>query len=115
MLRLAEMYLIKAEGLARSGAPLADAKAPLETVMSRAWGEPHTADATSNEELLDEIYTEIIKELCFENGSDWFASLRFGKISEVKPTVTRISQYILPIPEAEITSNYLFGGQNPGY
>lgn len=115
LIRLAELYLIKAEGLARSGASLDDAKEPLEVIMSRAWGEPRTAVATEQAELLDEIYTEIIKELCFENGSDWFASLRFGKISEVKPSVTRISQHILPIPEAEITANYLFGPQNPGY
>lgn len=114
-IRIAEMYLIKAEGLARSGAPLADAKEPLEAVMTRAWGQPTPSQATSREELLDEIYTEIIKELSLENGSDWFASIRFGKISEVKPSVTSTDQYILPIPNAEIEANPAFGIQNPGY
>lgn len=114
-IRLAEMYLIKAEGLARSEAPLADAKEPLEILISRAWGVPMASTASSHEELLDEIYFEIIKELCFENGSDWFASIRFGKISEVKPSVTSTEQYILPIPNAEIEANPLFGDQNPGY
>ncbi|NGM61553.1 RagB/SusD family nutrient uptake outer membrane protein [Sphingobacterium sp. SGG-5] len=114
-IRLAEMYLIKAEGLARIEAPLDDAKEPLEAIMSRAWDTPTVSTATSHTALLDEIYTEIIKELCFENGSDWFASIRFGKISEVKPEVTTTDQYILPIPDGEIDANPLFGDQNDGY
>lgn len=114
-IRMAEMYLIKAEGLARSGAPLADAKAPLDTVRSRAYGTPQTSPATNTEELLDEIYEEIIRELAFENGSEWFAGIRFDKIMTVKPTVISTDQFILPIPEAEIMSNALFGKQNPGY
>ena len=36
-LRLSEMYLIRAEGLARSGASLSESKAPLEAVRSRAF------------------------------------------------------------------------------
>lgn len=114
-IRLAEMYLIKAEGLTRSGTPVADAKLPLETIMSRAWGAPRVSTATTPEALLDEIHAEYIKELCFENGSDWFANIRFGKISAIKPTVTNVNQYILPIPESETLTNNLFGKQNPGY
>jgi hypothetical protein len=114
-IRLAEMYLIKAEGLARSEASLDDAKAPLLEVRSRAFGSPQTSAATTTDELLDEIFDEIIKELSFENGSEWFAAIRFNKIKTIKPTVTSDDQYILPIPESEILSNPLFGGQNPGY
>lgn len=114
-IRLAEMYLIQAEGLARSGAPLEEAKAPLETLVSRALGTPYTSPAADAGALLDEIYEEIIRELCFENGSDWFASLRFGKIREVKPTVISESQYVLPVPESEVHNNILFGRQNPDY
>ncbi|MDQ8006215.1 MAG: RagB/SusD family nutrient uptake outer membrane protein [Pedobacter sp.] len=114
-IRLVEMYLIKAEGLTRSDAPLADAKIPLQTIMSRAWGAPRVSAATTKAALLDEIHAEYIKELCFENGSDWFANIRFGKISAIKPTVTNVNQYILPIPESETVGNNLFGRQNPGY
>lgn len=113
--RLAEMYLIKAEALTRSDAPLADAKLPLQAVRSRAFGTPQVSLATTKEALLNEIHAEIIKELCFENGSDWFANIRFDKIKAIKPSVTSVNQYILPIPESETLTNNLFGPQNPGY
>jgi len=114
-IRLAEMYLIKAEALTRSDAPLADAKLPLQAIRSRAFGTPQVSLATTKEALLDEIHAEIIKELVFENGSDWFASVRFDKIKTIKPSVTSVNQYILPIPESETLTNNLFGPQNPGY
>lgn len=114
-IRMAEMYLIRAEGLARTEAPLADAKIPLQAVRSRAFGTPQLSLATTKAALLDEIHAEIIKELCFENGSDWFAHVRFDKIKTIKPKVTSVNQYILPIPQSETLSNNLFGPQNPGY
>lgn len=114
-IRMAEMYLIKAEALTRSDAPLADAKLPLQAVRSRAFGTPQVSLAATKEALLNEIHAEIIKELCFENGSDWFANIRFDKISTIKPKVTSVNQYILPIPESETLSNIEFGPQNPGY
>lgn len=114
-MRLAEMYLIKAEGLARSGATLDEAKEPLLVIKSRAFGASQTSAATTTDELLDEIYDEIIKELSFENGSEWFAGIRFDKIMSIKPAITSVDQYILPIPDPEILSNALFGDQNPGY
>ncbi len=114
-MRLAEVYLIQAEALARGNAPLQDAKAPLEAIVSRATGVPYTSPAMDSSELLEEIYREVIRELCLENGADWFASLRFGKIFDVKPTVTEDFQLIMPIPESEQQNNVLFGPQNPGY
>lgn len=114
-MRLAEVYLIKAEALARSGAPLADCKEPLETVRSRSSGSPYTSSATTHEELLDEIFDEIVLELAFENGSEWFAAIRFGKIMTLKPQVTSSNQYILPIPQREVEANTQLSQQNPGY
>ncbi len=114
-IRLAEIYLIKAEALARNNAPLAEAKIPLQAITSRAAGAPRISLATTKDQLLNEIHAEYIKELCFENGSDWFANIRFDKIRTIKPSVTKISQYIFPIPESEIFSNTLFGIQNPDY
>lgn len=116
-LRLSEMYLIKAEALARSGATLEESKAPFEAVRSRALGIPYISPALTIEELLDEIYKEIVLELAFENGSEWFAGIRFNKIMTVKPTITSTDQYILPIPLTEIQANseLSLADQNPGY
>ena len=116
-LRLSEMYLIKAEGLARSGATLAESKAPLEAVRSRALGVPYVSPALTTEELLNEIYKEIVLELAFENGSEWFAGIRFDKIMTVKPQIKSTNQYILPIPLSEIQANAALSlaDQNPGY
>ncbi|MCL5246429.1 RagB/SusD family nutrient uptake outer membrane protein [Cellulophaga sp. 20_2_10] len=114
-MRLAEMYLIKAEGLAFSGASLEDSSAPLNIIRNRATiGD---SPATTMEELKDDIFNEITRELAFENGSEWFAAIRFNKIMTLKPTVTSSNQYILPIPEEEINGNgsITLADQNPGY
>jgi len=114
-IRLAEMYLIKAEALAFSGASLEEAKAPLDAIRLRAGLEPSVA--TSIEELKEDIFEEWLRELVFENGSEWFAAIRFGKIMELKPSVTSSDQFILPIPEDEIygNANLTLADQNPGY
>ncbi|MCF6297693.1 MAG: RagB/SusD family nutrient uptake outer membrane protein [Flavobacteriaceae bacterium] len=114
-LRLAEMYLIKAEGLAFSGAGLVESSAPLNVVRNRAV--TGNTPATTIDELKDDIFNEIVKELAYENGSDWFAAIRFGKAMTLKPSITSSNQYILPIPEDEIFGNNLinFNNQNPGY
>jgi starch-binding outer membrane protein, SusD/RagB family len=114
-IRLAEVYLIKAEALARSGAALTDAKAPLLTVKTRAYGTAQTSPATTIDQLLDEIFNEYIKELAFENGTELTAAIRFNKLKTIKPSVLNVNQYILPIPETELSGNNLFGEQNPGY
>ncbi|MCF4102216.1 RagB/SusD family nutrient uptake outer membrane protein [Gillisia sp. M10.2A] len=114
-IRLAEMYLIKSEALARSGATLEESKAPLDVIRMRAGLEMSAAESLP--ELMDDIFEEYIKELAFENGSDWFAAIRFDKAMELKSTITSVNQYILPIPLTEIEGNQLLGpgDQNPGY
>ncbi|WP_340066817.1 RagB/SusD family nutrient uptake outer membrane protein [Ascidiimonas aurantiaca] len=114
-LRLAEIYLIKAEALAMSGADLATSKAPLDIIRNRAGLE--NSDAADIDALKDAIFEEYIKELAFENGSDWFAAIRFDKAMTLKPTITSTNQYILPLPDNEIEGNALLtlADQNPGY
>jgi len=114
-MRLAEMYLIKAEGLAYSGATLEDASIPLNIIRNRA--EIGDSEATTIDELKDDIFNEIVRELAFENGADWFAAIRFNKVMTLKPTITSSNQYILPIPENEIFGNGKISltDQNPGY
>jgi len=114
-MRLAEMYLIKAEGLAFSGASLEDSSEPLNIIRNRAGIGDTTA--TTIDELKDDIFNEITRELAFENGSEWFAAIRFDKAMTLKPEITSSNQYILPIPEEEINGNGLItlADQNPGY
>ncbi|WP_179333181.1 RagB/SusD family nutrient uptake outer membrane protein [Winogradskyella costae] len=114
-LRLAEMYLTKAEGLAFSGASLVDASTPLNVIRNRA-GIGNTS-AANIEELKDDIFNEVARELAFENGSEWFAAIRFNKAMTLKPSIISSNQYILPIPEEEINGNgsITFTDQNPGY
>jgi hypothetical protein len=113
--RLAEMYLIKAEGLAFSGETLMDSKAPLDIIRNRAL----TGDspATTIDELKDDIFEEYAKELAYENGAVWAAAIRFNKIMTLKSSVVSSNQYILPIPEEEIigNGNVSLANQNPGY
>ena len=113
--RLSEMYLIKAESLAFSGASLADASAPLNSIRNRAGIGDTTA--TTIDELKDDIFNEIARELAFENGSEWFAAIRFDKAMTLKPEIISSNQYILPIPENEISGNgaITLADQNPGY
>ncbi|WP_445735974.1 RagB/SusD family nutrient uptake outer membrane protein [Mariniflexile sp.] len=114
-LRLAEMYLVKAEGLAFSGATFEDSSKPLNRIRNRA-GIGDTP-ATNIDELKNDIFNEIARELAFENGSEWFAAIRFGKAMTLKPSITSSNQYILPIPEEEINGNgaITLADQNPGY
>lgn len=114
-MRLAEMYLIKAEGLAFSGGSLEESSKPLNIIRNRAGiGD---SQATTIDQLKDDIFNEIARELAFENGSEWFAAIRFNKIMDLKPTVISSNQYILPIPEEEINGNgsITLADQNPGY
>lgn len=114
-MRLAEMYLLKAEGLAFSGASLEESSKPLNIIRNRAGiGD---SQATTIDELKNDIFDEIARELAFENGSEWFAAIRFNKVMELKSTIISSNQFILPIPEEEINSNgaITLADQNPGY
>lgn len=114
-MRLGEVYLIKAECEARLNL-LSEAETTLNELRNRAYaGEAPDLEYTSQNELLDLVFDEYVKELCFEAGAVWFAAIRHGKIEQIKPSVTGINQYILPIPLAELETNLEFGEQNPGY
>ncbi|MCB4808208.1 RagB/SusD family nutrient uptake outer membrane protein [Tamlana sp. 62-3] len=114
-LRLAEVYLIKAECQARLNL-LDDAENTLNVIRNRAYGgSAPELTYTNQQELLDLIFDEYVKELCFESGAVWFAAIRHEKIETLKDAVTSSDQYILPIPMAELQTNLEFGSQNPGY
>lgn len=132
-MRTAEIYLLKAEAIYRSGGSFADAYAPIAVLRNRAGAAevPHATD----EEIKNAICNEWQIEMSFENNQEYLALRRFGvdKLLErndllrtafnqaIKNGSAAEAQYvkrmqdfrILPIPSSEINGNPVV--QNPGY
>lgn len=122
-LRYAELYLMKAELLARTNpSDINGALAELNK-MRQSYTNPVLAPVTginNHQELMDAIFKEYVVTLIMENETPWFASLRFehdGKpwIRTLKPDVDfSENQYCWPIPDAEIIAHSNKIDQNPG-
>jgi hypothetical protein len=117
--RLAEVYLLQAEAIIRSGGSLATAKGLIKTVMSKAGVTDFTAvdNAATTDDLLLQNYYEVARNLTGEDCIEWMTLLRlpFDKVKQLKPTITSTTQYVFPIPLDEFASNPAIGDQNPGY
>lgn len=120
VLRLAEMYLIAAEGHVRSGdGEEATARDYLNTVRERA-GASTVAETVSGDALLDDIINERRLELAYE-GDQYFDIVRLGRdlvsVFEGEATEAPEFQRIYPIPAREIDINPELdpADQNPGY
>jgi hypothetical protein len=115
MLRVAELYLIRAEARARQG-DLVGAKEDLNAIRLRA-GLLETT-AVSQQQILDAVLQERRIELFTELGHRFFDLKRFAAanavLSVVKPNWDS-TDALLPIPETELLSNPNLGSQNPGY
>jgi len=111
VLRLAEMYLIRAEANARLGADAATVRADINVVRNRAGLPDLPADVDTQQELLDAILLERRFEFAME-GHRFFDLRRFG----VATTVLGIApeRLLFPIPQAEMDVNDQLE-QNPGY
>lgn len=114
VLRLAEMYLVRAEAIVRSGGNLDDAAADINQVRNRATL-GNTAAATADDLLLA-IEQERRVEFVFE-GHRWFDLTRTGRALDLIPTVTQECQMLFPIPLSEIQTNDAItpADQNPCY
>ena len=121
--RFPELYLMKAELLARTNPSDIDgALAPLNEIRSRYTNPvlPPVTGITTHQELMDAIFKEYVVTLFMENETPWFASLRFEKdgkpwIHTLKPDVSfSENQYCWPIPDAEIKAHTNKIEQNPG-
>lgn len=117
-LRLAEVYLIRAEAVVRSNGDLEEARKAVNEVRKRAVMD----EITSNDpvELLQLIRREKILELGAESGEEWFDMVRHASLGDisfatVKPSVKSVNQYILPLPynTVKLSDNIVI--QNPGY
>lgn len=108
-LRLAEIYLIRAEANARLGAPDATVLADINTVRARAGAPPVTASGQAA--LLEAVLNERRLELAFE-GHRFFDLRRHGKAtSKLQMPSDRL---VFPLPQAELDVNKNLT-QNPGY
>ena len=122
-LRFAELYLMKAELLARTNPADIDGALAELNRMRQAYTNPVLAPVTgiaTHQELMDAIFREYVVTLLMENETPWFASLRFehdGRpwIRTLKPEVDfSENQYCWPIPDAEIIAHLNKIDQNPG-
>lgn len=116
-IRLAEMYLIRAEAIARSNGDLEAALEDVNTLRLRAGVEEKVL--STKEALLEDIRHEKMLELYYENGECWFDLIRYHKAGDLsafdeKPSITSTKQFILPIGLNVLTANNLMI-QNPGY
>lgn len=125
VLRLTEVYLLKAEAIIRSGGSLTDAKNLAHVIQSKAGitatvnNVPYLAieNASTTDLLLFELYKETVKSLLAEDGMEWLSLLRLPitRVQQIKPTILSQVQYILPVPSSEFIYNPIFGDQNTGY
>ncbi|MGJ8591903.1 MAG: RagB/SusD family nutrient uptake outer membrane protein [Aquaticitalea sp.] len=113
VIRLAEMYLIRAEANANLNGNVDAIKSDINEIRQRA-GLPSTS-ASTYPQLLSAIEKERRVEFAFE-GHRWFDLVRTGRAVEVLPNVTSSNQTLFPIPLDEIQTNNSPGmTQNPGY
>jgi len=109
VIRLAEMYLIKAEAMAYSNGDIAAIQDNINAIRTRAGLSPTTA--STYDELKLAVENERRFEFAFE-GHRWFDLVRTKRAT----TVLGIEEYktLFPIPLSEMTTNSLME-QNPGY
>lgn len=109
VIRMAELYLIRAEARAQLGKTAA-ALADLNAVRDRA--AVPASQAATKEALLLAIETERQVEFPFE-ADRWFNLIRTGRVATVLG-ITDASKYVLPIPNSEILADKALT-QNQGY
>lgn len=113
VLRLSEMYLIRAEANARLEQNLAAVQDDVNTIRNRA--ELGDTPANDYDELLEAIEQERWVEFAFE-GHRWFDLVRTNRAADVLPNVTSVNKTLFPIPLSEILTNTNPDmKQNPGY
>lgn len=117
-MRMAEVYLIYAEALARTGGSQQKALGALNKIRERAGVPSKTYKDTRT--FLEDVRIEKLIELSIENGEPWFDLVRYDRLGnlkakDLKPTITNPDKLIFPIPLKAIENNREFGPNNPGY
>ncbi|UPK71803.1 RagB/SusD family nutrient uptake outer membrane protein [Chitinophaga filiformis] len=109
LIRIAELYLIRAEARAKNGL-LTEALQDLNAIRDRAGIAPSTAD--TKEAILLAIENERRLEFAFE-GDRWFDLVRTGRVANVLG-LTDKNRYVFPIPADELLADGNLD-PNPGY
>lgn len=117
VLRLAEMYLIRAEAAARLG-DLAQAIEDVNVIRNRAGMADLAATVDTQVEVLEAVLNERRHELFYE-GHRFFDLKRFADVvpsAQARLTALGLTgnRLLFPIPQREIDANPLLT-QNPGY
>ena len=109
-IRYADVLLMAAEGLVRSGASEGPARAYVNQVRARAGVQPISSSGT---QLLEDIYNERRMELATE-GHRYYDLVRTGQAATVLTGWDETKRY-LPIPQNEIDASNGALTQNDGY
>lgn len=115
VLRLAEMYLIRAEARANLG-DLTGAQEDINVLRVRAG--LSAVNLTTKEDVLNTIYQEQRIEMFAELGHRWMNLKRTNRIDQVLGSLKdswRSTAALFPIPQSEIENNANLLPQNPGY
>ncbi len=114
VIRLADMYLIRAEAMAKGSSPdVNQIKTDINTLRTRAG--LSSINSNSIDQLITTIEKERRVEFAFE-GHRWFDLVRTGRAIDVLENVTNLNQTLFPIPFDELqTNNHPGMVQNPGY
>jgi starch-binding outer membrane protein, SusD/RagB family len=113
VIRLAEMYLIRAEAEAKLEGDVSAIQNDLNEIRDRANVSPSSATAYAT--LLTQIEQERRVEFAFE-GHRWFDLVRTGRATALLTNVTNANKTLFPIPLSEILTNkHPQMTQNPGY
>jgi len=112
-IRLAEIYLVRAEAEARKNGSVSAIQFDINQVRNRV-GLGDT-EAESYDDLLLAILHERRVEFAFE-GQRWFDLLRYDLAEVLIESISSTNQLLLPIPLSELQANTNPGMyQNPGY
>ncbi len=113
VMRLAEMYLIRAEAAILLQGNIDEILNDINLIRQRANLQP--VNMTSYASLQLEVESQRQKEFAFE-GHRWFDLVRTNRAMDVLNKVVNPNQYLFPIPQAEIIANDNPGMyQNDGY
>lgn len=118
VLRLAELYLIRAEARAKQDELVGENSASEDLNRIRKRAGLQDSDAVDANGILEAIARERRAELFTEWGHRWFDLKRTGHVvdalSGLKPGIST-NDALYPIPESEFSKNSNLGLQNDGY
>ncbi|RRB02801.1 RagB/SusD family nutrient uptake outer membrane protein [Larkinella rosea] len=118
LMRLAEMYLIRAEARAQQNKLTGTSGAIADLNVLRARAKAPNVAATNQADVLSAVERERVYELAFE-GHRWYDLLRTGRIQAVMTAFSpnwKSTYERWPIPNGEVLRNpSLKDAQNPGY